>query len=209
MGRTQRAWIVSLLALCALLGCLFLPGCGGSVGSWDSLVQGVVESSDGESSADAPNKPTSSSASSAQSEPAPAAEPAQGSEANRAEPSDDQGAQPALDENGTYTSKDEVAWYLHTYGHLPSNFITKSEAEDEGWKSGGKSLAQACPGKSIGGDRFGNREKKLPTAKGRIWYECDIDYAGQKSRNAKRILYSNDGLIYYTEDHYQTFERLY
>ena len=51
--------------------------------------------------------------------------------------------------------------------------------------------------------------EKLPTAKGRIWYECDIDYAGQKSRNAKRILYSNDGLIYYTEDHYQTFERLY
>ncbi len=112
-------------------------------------------------------------------------------------------------EGGTYTSKDEVAYYLHTYGHLPSNYVTKDEAEDAGWKTGGKSLAEACPGKSIGGDRFGNREGKLPKAKGRTWYECDIDYNGERSRNAKRILYSNDGLIYYTEDHYKTFEQLY
>jgi hypothetical protein len=208
MSRTYKAWMVSLLALCALLGCLFLPGCDDSIGSWDSLAQRAAETPDGTSSDVAPSQPTSSSGSSAQSEHASAGR-AQGSETIRTEPSDDQSAEPDLDENGTYTSKDEVAWYLHTYGHLPSNYITKSEAEDAGWKSGGKSLAQACPGKSIGGDRFGNREKRLPVAKGRIWYECDIDYAGQKSRNAKRILYSNDGLIYYTEDHYQTFERLY
>lgn len=118
-------------------------------------------------------------------------------------------AEPALDENGTYTSKDEVAWYLHTYGHLPSNYITKDEAEDAGWKTRGLSLAEACPGKSIGGSRFGNREKRLPTASGRVYYECDIDYNGERGRNAKRIVYSNDGLIYYTEDHYKTFEQLY
>ena len=102
-----------------------------------------------------------------------------------------------------------MAYYLHTYGHLPSNYVTKDEAEDAGWKTENKSLAEACPGKSIGGDRFGNREGKLPKAKGRTWYECDIDYNGERSRNAKRILYSNDGLIYYTEDHYKTFEQLY
>lgn len=114
-----------------------------------------------------------------------------------------------IEEDGTYTSKEEVALYIHTYGHLPYNFVTKDEAEDAGWKTEGLTLDEACPGKSIGGDRFGNREGKLPKAKGRTWYECDIDYHGQKSRNAKRIVYSNDGLIYYTEDHYKSFEQLY
>lgn len=112
-------------------------------------------------------------------------------------------------ENGTYTSKDEVALYLHKYGHLPRNFVTKDEAEDAGWKTEGLTVDEACPGKSIGGDRFGNREKKLPTAKGRTWYECDIGYTGGRSRGAKRIVYSSDGLIYYTDDHYKTFEQLY
>ena len=114
----------------------------------------------------------------------------------------------AVDEDGEYTSKDEVALYLHTYGHLPSNYISKYDAEDAGWKTEGLSLEEACPGMSIGGDRFGNREGLLPTAKGRTWYECDIDYQGG-NRNAKRIVYSNDGLIYYTDDHYQSFEQLY
>lgn len=111
-------------------------------------------------------------------------------------------------ESGTYVSKEEVALYLHTYGHLPKNYVTKDEAEDAGWKTEGLSLEEACPGKSIGGDRFGNREGRLPKAKGRTWYECDIDYKGGR-RGAKRIVYSNDGLIYYTQDHYKTFEKLY
>lgn len=114
----------------------------------------------------------------------------------------------AIDENGTYTSKDEVALYLNTYGHLPSNYVTKDEAEDAGWKSRGKTLDKVLPGMSIGGDRFGNREGKLPKASGRTWRECDIDYHGG-SRNAKRIVYSSDGLIYYTDNHYKSFERLY
>lgn len=117
--------------------------------------------------------------------------------------------QSAIDENGSYTSKDEVALYLHAYGHLPGNYITKDEAEDAGWKTEGLDLDEACPGKSIGGDRFGNREGKLPKAKGRTWYECDIGYEGGRSRGAKRIVYSSDGLIYYTDDHYNTFEQLY
>lgn len=113
-----------------------------------------------------------------------------------------------IKESGTYVSKEEVALYLHTYGHLPGNYVTKDEAEDAGWKTEGLSLEEACPGKSIGGDRFGNREGRLPKAKGRTWYECDIDYKGGR-RGAKRIVYSNDGLIYYTQDHYKTFEKLY
>ena len=122
---------------------------------------------------------------------------------------DEADEQGVIDEDGTYISKDEVALYIHTYGHLPNNFVTKNEAEDAGWKTEGLDLDEACPGKSIGGDRFGNREGLLPRASGRVWYECDIDYKGGRSRGAKRIVYSNDGLIYYTEDHYESFERLY
>ena len=112
-----------------------------------------------------------------------------------------------ISEDGVYTKKDEVALYIHTYGHLPDNFITKKEAQALGW-DGGK-LEPYAPGKSIGGDYFGNYEEKLPKKKGRKYYECDIDTQGKKNRGAKRIVYSNDGLIYYTGDHYESFELLY
>lgn len=124
--------------------------------------------------------------------------PAASTEATKAE----------ITEEGEYTSKDEVAEYIYLYGHLPPNYITKSEAQDLGWVASKGNLWKVAPGKSIGGDRFGNREGLLPTAKGRKYYECDIDFDG-KYRNAKRIVFSNDGLVYYTEDHYETFERLY
>ena len=114
---------------------------------------------------------------------------------------------PAIDEDGEYTSKDDVALYIHTYGHLPSNFVTKSEARDAGWEGG--SLEDYFPGCSIGGDVFGNREGLLPSKSGRKYYECDIDTKGKSSRGAKRIVFSNDGLIYYTDDHYESFTLLY
>ena len=110
-------------------------------------------------------------------------------------------------EDGVYDSKEEVALYIHLYGHLPSNYITKKEAEALGWPGG--SLEPYAPGKCIGGSYFGNYEKKLPTAPGRKWTECDIDTLGANKRGAKRIIFSNDGLIYYTGDHYETFELLY
>ena len=113
-----------------------------------------------------------------------------------------------VNEDGEYTSKDEVALYIHLYNHLPSNFITKNEAKDLGWDSSKGNLHKVAPGKSIGGDKFGNREGLLPKKDGRVYYECDIDYK-KGSRNAKRIVFSNDGLIYYTEDHYETYELLY
>lgn len=114
---------------------------------------------------------------------------------------------PALDEDGSYTSKEDVALYIHLYGHLPSNYITKKEAEKLGWPGG--YLEPYAPGKSIGGSRFYNNEGLLPSKDGRIYTECDIDTQGAKSRGAKRIVFSNDGLIYYTGDHYASFELLY
>ena len=114
---------------------------------------------------------------------------------------------PALDENGSYTTKEDVALYIHTYGHLPANFITKKEAQALGWSGG--SLEPYAPGKCIGGSRFGNYEGLLPEAEGRVYTECDIDTLGKSKRGAKRIVFSNDGLIYYTDDHYETFALLY
>ena len=109
--------------------------------------------------------------------------------------------------SGSYTSKEDVALYIHTYGCLPPNFMTKTEARSRGWEGG--SLEPYASGKCIGGDRFGNYEGLLPDAPGRIWTECDIDTLGASSRGAKRIVFSNDGLIYYTADHYKSFTLLY
>ena len=113
----------------------------------------------------------------------------------------------ALDEDGTYNSKEDVSLYLHLYDHLPSNYITKNEARELGWTGG--SVERYAPGCAIGGDRFGNREGLLPAASGRQYYECDIDTIGESSRGAKRIIFSDDGLIYYTDDHYESFTLLY
>ncbi len=114
----------------------------------------------------------------------------------------------SVTEDGEYTSKDEVALYIHLYDHLPDNYITKKEAEALGWNNKEGNLWDVAPGKSIGGSYFGNYEGLLPEKKGRDYHECDIDYNGGR-RNAKRIVFSDDGLIYYTEDHYESFEQLY
>lgn len=113
-----------------------------------------------------------------------------------------------LDEHGTYNTKDEVALYLHIYGHLPDNYITKKQAEKLGWDSKKGNLEEVAPGKSIGGSHFGNYEGQLPEKKGRKYYECDLEYEGGY-RGAERIIYSSDGLVFYTGDHYKSFEQLY
>lgn len=112
-----------------------------------------------------------------------------------------------LDPEESYTAKEDVALYIHAFGCLPPNFITKEAARDLGWDGGG--LDDCAYGMCIGGDRFGNYEGLLPDAPGRYWTECDIDTLHQASRGAKRIVFSNDGLVYYTEDHYESFELLY
>ena len=110
-----------------------------------------------------------------------------------------------LDPNGSYTTKEDVALYIHLYGCLPDNFMTTDEARDLGWEGG--SLEPYAPGMCIGGDYFGNYEGLLP--EDRDYTECDIDTLGADSRGPKRIVFSDDGLIYYTPDHYESFELLY
>ena len=116
--------------------------------------------------------------------------------------------QVSVEESGEYTSKDEVAAYLNEFGHLPDNFITKKEAQALGWESKEGNLDEVAPGKSIGGDIYANENKMLPEEDGRTYQQCDIDYEGG-ARGEKRLVFSNDGLIFYSEDHYETFEQLY
>ena len=106
--------------------------------------------------------------------------------------------EPEIDEDGVYDSKEDVALYIDTFGHLPSNYITKSESE---------ALEKIDKTKNIGGDYFGNFEGKLPKEKGREYHECDIDTpdTAKYNRGVKRIVFSNDRLVFYTPDHYETF----
>lgn len=186
------ALLLALLMSAALFGCgvtlaptppdaIDLPVCTPESGDIDAPVftQAPAATNEAPHSTDAPEEPT----------PQPTDTPCPVSE-------DDQ-----------YWTKDEVALYIHLYGHLPSNYITKKEAQDLGWSGG--SLEPYAPGCSIGGGYFGNYEKLLPAKKGRTYTECDIDTRGKKSRGAKRIVFSNDGLIYYTDDHYESFTLLY
>lgn len=133
--------------------------------------------------------------------------PADGGGETNAQSTPEAPAQARLDEEGYYYSRDDVAFYIHTYGRLPDNFMTKKEARELGWEGGG--LGKYAPDMCIGGDRFGNYEGALPSASGRSYTECDIDTLGKSKRGAKRIVFSNDGLVYYTDDHYETFTLLY
>ncbi|MGF9696203.1 ribonuclease domain-containing protein [Paenibacillus sp. MABNR03] len=110
-------------------------------------------------------------------------------------------------ENAVLTQFDEVANYIIDHQELPENYITKKEARALGWEPSEGNLQTVAPGKSIGGDVFQNREGLLPKKKGRTWYEADINYSGG-TRGSDRILYSSDGLIYKTTDHYRTFEQI-
>ena len=107
-----------------------------------------------------------------------------------------------------YDTPEEVALYLHAFVELPYNFITKAEARDLGWVSSAGNLWDVAYGYSIGGDKFGNREGLLPDARGRQWYECDVNYRGGY-RGSERLLFSSDGIICYSDDHYQTYTELY
>ena len=120
---------------------------------------------------------------------------------------------PFVERGQDYSDKDHVAAYLRAFGELPPNYITKREAREMGWVASLGNLWKVAPEMSIGGDRFGNYEGQLPRKSGRVYYECDIDYDKDYrkyngGRNGKRIVFSNDGLIFYTGDHYQTFEEI-
>lgn len=115
---------------------------------------------------------------------------------------------PLLDPDGHYNSKEDVALYIHLYGCLPRNYVTKSYCKNV-LNCSTNRVQDYWPDGAIGGDVFQNREGRLPAAPGRTWTECDINTWGRYQRGAERIVFSNDGLVYYTSDHYNTFELLY
>ena len=135
--------------------------------------------------------------------PAPSATPAPAETAG--EPGE---ITPTPEPEGPIIDPQSIADYLFAHGELPENFLTKREAQDLGWDSRYNYVSDVAPGMSIGGDRFGNYEGLLPRVKGRQYYEADCWYTGGK-RNAYRVIYSNDGHVWYTEDHYQTFTELF
>ncbi len=110
---------------------------------------------------------------------------------------------PPVDEGEYYYDLEHVVLYLEYYGCLPDNYITKNEARDLGWNGG--TPERFLEGSAIGGDKFGNREKILPVQKGRTYTECDLNTNGASSRGAERLVFSNDGLYFHTEDHYEHF----
>lgn len=141
----------------------------------------------------------------AQETPAPdAGETVPDTEPQPVEPEEEEPDLP--DEDGYYYDVESVVLYLDTYGRLPDNFITKKQAQDLGWSGG--SVERYQDGAAIGGDKFGNREGILPKANGRTYTECDIDTLGENSRGAKRLVFSSDGLYFYTDDHYEHFTEL-
>lgn len=105
------------------------------------------------------------------------------------------------------TKQDRVISYLREHQRLPSFYITKKQARAEGWEPSSGNLCSVLPGKAIGGDRFSNREKRLPQKAKRVWREADINYRCGR-RQADRLIYSNDGLIYVTRDHYRNFTKM-
>lgn len=103
------------------------------------------------------------------------------------------------------TQEDIVVSYLKEHGNLPNYYITKSEAKSQGWVPSQGNLCEVLPGRAIGGDVWTNRQKSLPTKSGRRYFEADLNY-NCGNRNAYRVVYSNDGLIFVTHDHYRTFD---
>ena len=212
-----------LVAACALLialpGCQFAPSItddprwgAATRESPEAVVTSEVpespkvpqasESPESPTSPQSPASPTSPRSPASPRAPAdPDVEPGSVAEAARA-------AEETVSEGKSYTSPEEVAAYLHLFGRLPPNFISKTKARKKGWDSQKGNLQKVCPGMSIGGSTFYNDDGQLPDASGRTWQECDVNYEGGY-RGSERLVFSNDGLVFYTADHYETFERVY
>lgn len=105
-------------------------------------------------------------------------------------------------EDGEYTAAEDVAEYIHIFHKLPSNYVTEKEAKKKGWR---RYESPAKYGIMIGGKKYRNYEKKLPKGE---YCECDVDYSG-RARGRNRLVYTRDGTVYHTTDHYKSFKRLY
>ncbi len=197
MKRLRRI-LPLLLILLLLLGACGSLGGGGETPAESEYYELAVLTPAPEQ-ADGPSPELLEPAETPTPEPSAAPEPEPEPAGSAAEP------RPFLPMEGSYTTKEDVALYLFLYDRLPSNFITKREASDLGWTGG--SLEPYAPGKCIGGDYFSNYEGLLP--EGKRYTECDIDTLGAKKRGAKRIVFSDDGYIYYTDNHYESYTLLY
>lgn len=111
-----------------------------------------------------------------------------------------------LDEDKTYKKKDDVIAYLIEFGHLPKNYKTKKEARALGWVSKEGNLDRLWEDACIGGDVFRNYEGQLP--EGDRYYEADVNYEGGH-RGPERLVFNEEGEIWYTPDHYKTFEKVH
>ena len=175
----KKNWLAGLLALVLALT---LTACGGT---------------------QTPQSPQPAEQETAQ--PAEQTTPAEETQAPEEPPESQESGEAALPEDGAYTTKEDVALYLHLYRELPPNYLTKAEARDLGWESSEGNLWDVFPGGCIGGDRFGNYEEQLPEGR---WTECDVNYAGGY-RGGERLVFNDEGAIYYTNDHYESFTLLY
>ena len=203
MKRTLTRWLAPLLALT-----LLLTACGGP-GSQPPQSASVPVQTEGESVPSAPaGSPESPSLEEAPETPSSDAISSAPEDPASPESSQPEEALSSVTEDGWYNTKEEVAEYLHLYQHLPGNYKTKKEAQDAGW-SGGSVERYTGEGTAIGGGPLRDPGGPPPQAQKPPNTQSDIDTVGKKSRGAKRIIFSNDGLVYYTEDHYNTFELLY
>ena len=211
----RRLWA---LVLSALLVLGILAGCVSPAAERLSLQEDtlqLIEDSASETGQPAQTPAAEEAEAPASAEPEPDSEPEVSAEPEvTAEPAPEtagepeaipEEAEPSVTEDGEYTTPEDVALYIHTFGHLPDNYITKNEARDLGWDSSRGNLWDVAPGKSIGGDRFGNYEGLLPDGK---YKECDVNYSGGR-RGAERLIYDQNGSVYYTNDHYKSFTQLY
>ena len=192
-----------MLSMLVVIAMIFTVGCGATPDNSSSSVETKTQAVQSEST----TAKSDSDVTSGNKETQSSKETQSKAEATKATQSATKETESKIDKDGYYYSKNEVALYIHTYGKLPSNFITKTEAKKLGWTGG--SVEKYAKDKAIGGDSFGNYEGLLPKKNGRKYTECDIDTHGASSRGAKRIIFSNDGLVYYTDNHYASFTLLY
>lgn len=203
--RTRKIQIL-ILSLITALCMVFATGCGAGNNSSDQTETNItetnitIEENDTESAADESiDKPAPDD-----KEQKEAATEEITEEITALDPDEQVAGQ--LPEDEYYYTMEEVSAYLNIYGHLPDNYITKNEAKKAGWVSSEGNLWDVCPGMCIGGDTYSNYEDELP--QGRSYHECDVNYEGGY-RGAERLVYSEDGLIYYTADHYENFMLLF
>lgn len=215
--RRSLALALALLLSFSLFGCTTeeLETAGEIIGTVADIADAVANeqnSTDDDSEDDITKLPTADQMEEPEAEQSevkeePVAQPIEPTEPEtEPEPHTEEESAPTIDRDGIYTSKEDVALYLWTYGELPRNFMTKKEARELGWPGGG--LDEYAQDMCIGGDTFGNREGLLPDKYKYI--ECDIDTLNADDRGPKRIVFSKDcEVIYYTPDHYESFELLY